>query len=170
MASAARGAAPRPHAAPGAVAPGAALRSAEELEVRARVHSLDVYSGHADRGELIDWVKARQPIGGKVFLIHGEEPALEGMRAAITPLVGAEAIEIPVLDSVYELTASGAVVALADFPKRLEPERLGHVDWHNDISRLILDMGEKLRHESDEKGRARLIRRLRRALDEEKAI
>jgi len=137
----------------------------EEIEVKARVHSLDVYSGHADRGELGDWVKARQPIGGKVFLVHGEEPALQGMRDALAPLVGAEAIEIPLLDAVYDLTPTTARMMSDGLPRRLEPEHLGHVDWHNDLSRLILDMGQKLRQEADEKGRAKLIRRLRRALE-----
>lgn len=138
----------------------------EEIEVKARIHSLDVYSGHADRGELIEWVRARQPVGGQVFLVHGEEPAMAGLRDGLTPLVGREAIEMPLLDSVYELSATKAALVKDGIPRRLDPEHIGHVDWHNDLSRLILDMGEKLRQEADEKGRARLIRQLRRALDE----
>ena len=51
---------------------------------------------------------------------------------------------------------------------RLGPERLGHVDWHNDLSSLILDIDAAVQHEADEKARARLIRRLRRALEPER--
>ena len=45
----------------------------EPYEVRARVASLDSFSGHADKSELQDYVKK---IGGnikKIFVIHGEE-------------------------------------------------------------------------------------------------
>ena len=48
---------------------------------------------------------------------------------------------------------------------RLQPEQVARLDWHNDVSRLILDINEALAAESDEKNRAVLIRRLRRALD-----
>jgi metallo-beta-lactamase family protein len=142
----------------------------DEIEVKARIRSLDVYSGHADRGELVDWVKARQPIRGKVFLVHGEDPALVGFEQALTPLVRDGQIERPELDSVYELDATDARAVSGLMPRRLEPEKLGRVDWHNDLSRFILDMGEKLRLEADEKGRAKLIRKLRRALDEAEAV
>jgi metallo-beta-lactamase family protein len=40
--------------------------------VRAEIASLDELSGHADQGELLEWVR---PIAGglrKVFLVHGE--------------------------------------------------------------------------------------------------
>ena len=57
----------------------------EPYEVRARIASLDSFSGHADKSELEDYVKK---IGGKIkkiFVIHGEEaPALafgETLRA-----------------------------------------------------------------------------------------
>ncbi len=44
----------------------------EPMRVRAEISSLDELSGHADQGELLEWVK---PIAGglrKVFLVHGE--------------------------------------------------------------------------------------------------
>jgi metallo-beta-lactamase family protein len=39
------------------------------------------------------------------------------------------------------------------------------VDWHNDVSRLILDINEALLASPDEKTRGVLIRRLQRALE-----
>lgn len=140
----------------------------EEIEVRARIHALDVYSGHADRGELIEWIKSRQPISGKIFLVHGEEPAMNGFRDALVPLFDENRIEMPSLDSVYELVAGEARALDGGLPRRLDPDDIGRVDWHNDLSRLILDMGERLRREADEKSRAKLIRKLRRTLDEDR--
>jgi metallo-beta-lactamase family protein len=34
----------------------------EDFAVRARIRSLDLYSGHADGTELRDWIKERLPI------------------------------------------------------------------------------------------------------------
>lgn len=138
----------------------------EEIEVSARIRVLDVYSGHADRSELVEWVKQRQPIRGKIFLVHGEDPALLGFEQALAAFVRSGQIERPDLDTVYELDMFNAHPVSDAVPRRIAPEHLGRVDWHNDLSRLILDMGEKLRLEADEKGRAKLVRKLRRALDE----
>jgi metallo-beta-lactamase family protein len=51
-------------------------------------------------------------------------------------------------------------------PPRLSPESLGRVDWHNDLSKLILDINDAVRAEANERNRAKLVRKLRRALDE----
>jgi len=40
------------------------------------------------------------------------------------------------------------------------------LDWHNDVSRLILDINDALKDTADEKARLVLIRRLRRALED----
>ena len=50
-------------------------------------------------------------------------------------------------------------------PPRLAPERMAQLDWHNDVSRLILDINDALAAEPDEKARGVLIRRLQRALE-----
>jgi len=53
----------------------------EEFAVRARIRSLDLYSGHADGTAPRDWIEARLPIRHQVFLVHGEEAAMEGLAA-----------------------------------------------------------------------------------------
>ena len=40
--------------------------------VEAEIHSLDELSGHADSGELLDWMKPMTPGLKEVFLVHGE--------------------------------------------------------------------------------------------------
>ncbi|MCB1404602.1 MAG: MBL fold metallo-hydrolase, partial [Rhodobacteraceae bacterium] len=59
----------------------------ESFEVRARIRTLDLYSGHADAGELVAWVRARLPIARDVFLVHGEEPAIEALAGRLSPFV-----------------------------------------------------------------------------------
>ncbi len=50
----------------------------DEIKVEARIRRIDDYSGHADGPELARWIAARRPIRRGVFLVHGEEPALNG--------------------------------------------------------------------------------------------
>jgi metallo-beta-lactamase family protein len=137
----------------------------EEFVVRARIRSLDLYSGHADGPELVDWIKARLPLTQDLFLVHGEAQAIEGLAARLAGIIDPARIQRPELDEAFELTASGARRPGAAPPRRLPPEKLARRDWHNDVSRLILDINDRLAAEQDEKARAVLIRRLRRALE-----
>ena len=50
-------------------------------EVRAEIESLDELSGHADSGELLEWMKPMTSTLRKVFLVHGE--AAEAQALAI---------------------------------------------------------------------------------------
>lgn len=138
----------------------------EEFAVRARIRSLDLYSGHADGSELRDWIKARLPIRHQVFLVHGEEPAIAALAARLDGIVAAGDILQPSLDESFTLTPQGARSLATTPPPRLSPEKVARLDWHNDVSRLFLEINESLLASPDEKTRAALIRRLQRALRE----
>jgi metallo-beta-lactamase family protein len=70
----------------------------EEVPLRASVEVINGYSAHADRGELLEWlrrVKATSPRLDSVFLVHGESRAQdsfaelvrgEGLRVAMPAL------------------------------------------------------------------------------------
>ena len=49
----------------------------EEVAVKAGIWTINGFSAHADRGELLRWITAAQ--AGKVVLVHGEEHALESL-------------------------------------------------------------------------------------------
>ena len=134
--------------------------------VSAAIRSLDIYSGHADADELQDWVEKRKPIGRTLFLVHGEAPAMERLAARLTKSLPAAMIRMPMLDDAYELTAQTAEAVDTGHKARLLPEQIARHDWHNDLSKLILDLNDAIRQEADEKGRARLIRKIRRALED----
>lgn len=138
----------------------------EEFPVRARIRSLDLYSGHADGPELVHWVTARQPIHHGLFLVHGEEEAMAGLANRLQGIVSKDKLVMPALDDRFALTADGFTRLAAQDPPRLAPEQVARLDWHNDVSRLILDINEALRGAADEKARQTTIRRLRRALEE----
>jgi len=138
----------------------------EEFKVRARIRSIDLYSGHADGPELADWIGKRLPIHQNLFLVHGEERALFGLQARLNDIVGLDKIVLPAIDETFELTAQGAHRVQSPVPPRIDRLKMARLDWHNDVSRLILDINDALAAAPDEKTRAVLIRRLRRALDE----
>ena len=136
----------------------------EEIQVRAQIRSLDVSSGHADASQLARWIAGRGVISGNLFLVHGEEEALAGLARR----VGSEAILTPELDESYDLGGESARLLEGLRPRRMDPAQAGRPDWHNDASRLMLDISDTLGSATDEKTRGILIRRLRRALEAEK--
>ncbi|MFH1518785.1 MAG: MBL fold metallo-hydrolase RNA specificity domain-containing protein [Pseudomonadota bacterium] len=137
----------------------------DEFVVRARIRSLDLYSGHADGTELVDWIRARLPLRHDLFLVHGEPAGIDGLAARLEGVVKLDHVLRPVLDETFELTDAGVVRLSVTAPPRLAPEKIARLDWHNDVSRLILDINDTLAASVDEKSRDVLIRRLQRALN-----
>jgi metallo-beta-lactamase family protein len=137
----------------------------EEFAVRARIRSLDLYSGHADGTEICAWIKARLPIRNQIFLVHGEEAAMAGLAARLHGVLAPRDILMPALDEGFSLAPTGAQAMARVVPPRLQPAQVARPDWHNDVSRLILDINDALQASPDERSRGVLIRRLQRALD-----
>ena len=55
----------------------------EEIQVNAEIHSLEGFSGHADREGIIRWVKSFKNKPKKIFVVHGEEEATEEISRKI---------------------------------------------------------------------------------------
>ena len=137
----------------------------EDIRVAATIRSFEDYSGHADSPELVAWLKKRLPVHKTLFLTHGEEEAqLALMDALANGIVPPECIVRPRIDEVYNLDGP-ACALLAEGPKpRIDPLQLAHLDWHNDLQTLVLDIADQVKAAGDEKAKGVLIRRLRRAL------
>lgn len=140
----------------------------EEISVEAQIRRLDLFSGHADGPELAAWIRERMPIRHQVFLIHGEEPALDGLAQRIGEFLPADAVRIPRLDEVHELTAHGARLSAAGSIPRVSRDVVGKRDSGNDLSKLLIDINEAVANEADERAKRVLIRRVRRALQDDK--
>lgn len=69
----------------------------DQVPVRARIHTINGFSAHADRDELLKWHRQAKP--RQTFLVHGEE---EVMAAFASSLAGAE-VHRPVIGQVFEL-------------------------------------------------------------------
>ncbi len=70
----------------------------EDIPVRAKVHTINGFSAHADQSELLAW---RGSISGArtTFLVHGEERAM----AAFAPLIPEGRTEIPALHQTFRV-------------------------------------------------------------------
>ncbi|MDE2605923.1 MAG: MBL fold metallo-hydrolase [Burkholderiales bacterium] len=69
----------------------------EEVAVRAKVHTINGFSGHADQAELLAWHAGAR--AARTFLVHGDEPA---MQAFAQRLQGTR-VEMPALGQEFEL-------------------------------------------------------------------
>ena len=102
--------------------------------------------------------------------MHGEEQAIAGLAERDAErIIPAAMLFQPVLDDVYELSTSAPTLdRMIRHRRRLAPQAVTNLDWHNEMSKLILDINERIDAAADERARGVIIRRLRRALDEQR--
>jgi metallo-beta-lactamase family protein len=62
------------------------------VPVNARIHTIGAFSAHAGRRELLEWVAAAQPSLKRVFLCHGEPPALDAFARTLRAELGVEVV------------------------------------------------------------------------------
>jgi len=137
----------------------------EQIKVKARIRKLDCYSAHADGNELVNWIKAREPIRHNLFLTHGGEDQLAALKSAVTKEGFSDGkVIIPELDAVYQLTSQGAKLTEEEVPKRLSSKGIDQPDWHNELAQLGIDIRAKLDATQDDKTRKKLLDALRQAL------
>lgn len=142
----------------------------EEVSVKARIRRLDAYSGHADRAELIAWVRDRLPVGRAIFLTHGEEAALTSLKDGLVAIgIDAHRILIPRLDDRVRLDGEEVTPHPQTTQPRLPPEVVGQPDWHNAYAALVLDLQHRLNQLDDDRTRERLLARLREVLEKVRA-
>jgi metallo-beta-lactamase family protein len=138
----------------------------DEIRVAARIRMIDDYSGHADGAEIARWIAARRPVQRGVFLVHGEEAATTALMERIAErIIPAARLFQPLLDDIFELSTPAPTLLDGTHRRRLAPEAVTHLDWHNDMSRLVLDINDQIETAADDRARGVLIRRLRRALE-----
>jgi metallo-beta-lactamase family protein len=68
----------------------------EEIPVQARIYTINGFSAHADRDELLTWHKAIAPV--KTFLVHGDEQVMQSFQKRLKGQV-----ELPRRNEVFEL-------------------------------------------------------------------
>ena len=75
----------------------------EEVLVKAEVIELNQFSAHADRGELLRWLKAMPAKPRQTFLVHGEPGAREAFRATVETQLRWLNVALPKLGDTFDL-------------------------------------------------------------------
>jgi metallo-beta-lactamase family protein len=137
--------------------------SGEDVIVRAAIRRLDSYSAHADQGELANWIAARAPIAGSLFLIHGEQEALEALRQLSVQRLERTQVVLPEIGEVYELPP-GAPARRTQTGRTDLTAALGH-DWQNSYAQFVTGLKRDLAEIRDERQRQQAIAAMREVLD-----
>lgn len=69
----------------------------EDVPVRARVHTINGFSAHADRNELLAWHRAIRP--PRTFLVHGEPEVMQSFAG----LLAGTRVEMPEFGQEFEI-------------------------------------------------------------------
>jgi metallo-beta-lactamase family protein len=138
--------------------------SGQDVMVRAAVRRIDSYSAHADQSELLDWIAARAPVRGTLFLVHGEDGALATMRdLAATRAPDAQAC-IPEIGERWELPP-GAPARRLETGREDVAHALGQ-DWQNQYALFVTGLKKNLAHIESEVAREEAIAAMRKVLDD----
>jgi metallo-beta-lactamase family protein len=140
--------------------------SGRDVAVRARICNIDSYSAHADRAELIAWMKARQPVLGSLFLNHGEAGAIDALRRDAELFLAS--VIVPEIGERYELPVGAPARRLAT--GRTDLSRGLSRDWQNDYADLAVNLKRRLQNIADDAQRAEAIARMREVLDQYGAV
>ena len=138
--------------------------SGEDVNVRARIRRIDSYSAHADRDELHDWISARRPITGSLFLDHGEPEAVAAFRTLVQADDPATNIIAPQIGEVYALEPGTQAKRIQT--GRVDMEQLSGPDWQNDYADFITHLKQHLGRIRNERARRQALAQMRRILDE----
>lgn len=118
--------------------------SGNDVPVRARLRSIDAYSGHADRTGLLNWLRHRAPVHGSVLLDHGEQPALAQLVADAAAIQGLPRPIVPLLGERFRLEARAPAQRIgasrAGAAELIAPE-----DWRNRYAAFTAGLEARLR-------------------------
>jgi metallo-beta-lactamase family protein len=73
------------------------------VPLRARVVRFNGLSAHADRNDLLAYVRAIKPAPARVFVVHGEEKQALSLAAALSAEHRGMRVEVPQPGATYEL-------------------------------------------------------------------
>jgi metallo-beta-lactamase family protein len=132
----------------------------QDVVVRARIRTIEAYSGHADRRALLAWLKARLPVRRGLFLVHGEPEARDAFAAQAASMLPAEKIIRPELDAAYALAEAAQPLGATINPA---PAKAAW-DWHNERTALLKELDSTVAALGSDAAREKLLYRLRQAV------
>lgn len=136
--------------------------SGEDVRVRAQIRAIQSYSAHADQGELLDWIAARMPIAGSLFLDHGEAEAQEVMRRELQRRHPALEVRLPEIGEEYILPPGEPAMRSATGRTDLD-QAIGR-DWQNAYAAFASSLKQDLARLENDREREKAIAQMRQVL------
>jgi len=100
----------------------------EPIQVKAEIAELHGFSGHADKGELLQWINAFEKKPEKVFVVHGEDTVCEAFTACLRDEYGLEAVA-PFTGASYDLATGECIdVGTKEVKKVAGLEKVGGLE------------------------------------------
>ena len=89
----------------------------ENIEVNARIESLQGISGHADMNGLLNWLRGFEKKPEHVFVVHGEDAVTDSFAKTVTEVMGCQAFA-PYSGGCVDLAANEIISRGARVPKK----------------------------------------------------
>ncbi len=142
--------------------------SGEDIVVRAQIRHIDTYSAHADQDDLLAWMEARRPLGGSLFLSHGEATAIETLRRITQARELSASIIVPEMGEVFRLPVGTPAARIKTGDPELQ-QAVGR-DWQNSYADFAAGLKRELAEIQDAKIRQRAIDDMRAVLESYKKV
>jgi len=132
--------------------------SGRDVAVRAQIRRIDSYSAHADQEDLLRWIEKRRPIGGSLFLTHGENGATETLRRLAQSADAATTVVVPRIGECHALPKAAPA-------QRLKTGRADLMegvtrDWQNDYADFATRLKRELREIESASARREALARM----------
>lgn len=109
----------------------------EEISVNAEIHVLEGFSGHADQAETLDWVRSFKKRPRKIFLVHGEQDALNTLSDLLKQELNVD-VAIPQIGDSFLIKGLAETISVKDIKDETRKEQ-----------QLLDDEAEQLRELMD---------------------
>ncbi|OHT21784.1 MBL fold metallo-hydrolase [Edaphosphingomonas haloaromaticamans] len=142
--------------------------SGEDIVVRAQIRHIDTYSAHADQDDLLAWMEARRPLGGSLFLSHGEATAIETLRRITQARELSASIIVPEMGEVFRLPVGTPAARIKTGDPELQ-QAVGR-DWQNSYADFAAGLKRELAEIQDARIRQQALDDMRAILESYKKV
>lgn len=122
----------------------------EDIYVQAKIESVEGFSGHADQGGLLDWLKGFKEAPKKVFIVHGEPDARDEFSKKIEDELGFSTV-VPKMNSEYLMENGEVTVVEEGYVLDLTTDKVRDVVKAKPQKPAREDMAEIKKDEADKK-------------------
>lgn len=120
----------------------------EDIAVQAQIASIQGFSAHADRDELLRWVSKFKQKPSQIILVHGEEKVLESMAALLLEKFQVDVYIPSYLEEISLLPLGCELQPSLEFAARLKAQQILNM-WEDTISYFNSQLFLYLEEEKD---------------------